>query len=165
VNASPTNLAENGFDRRLIGFCERAGVAPAAIELEFTEGTLAADARRTRGQLEHIRAAGASVAIDDFGAGYSNMGYLTLLPADVLKIDRSFVRPGSEGRTSDLLLRHIVELAKDLGFRVVAEGIETPEALDRVRRLGCDEGQGYFVAKPMAAQDFGAWISGRANLA
>lgn len=158
LNASPVNLSERGFDAKLLAICEKAGLPTDQIELEFTEGALAIDGKRTLAQLASIRAAGASVAIDDFGSGYSNMSYLAELPADVLKIDRSFLRPAADGAASGRLLRHIVELAKDLGLRTVAEGIESAEIRDRIRDLGCDEGQGYFFAKPMPPAAFENWL-------
>ncbi|MDB5473587.1 MAG: hypothetical protein JWP99_890 [Devosia sp.] len=161
INASPVNLSEHGFDDMLLHHCEAAGLQPHHIELEFTEGTLATNSARTIQQLARLRAAGIVVALDDFGSGYSNLSYLSRIPADVLKIDQSFVRPLTATGDDDFLLRHIVSIARGLGFRVCAEGIETAYAFDHLRALGCDEGQGYFMARPMPAAALGQWLDGR----
>lgn len=158
VNASPVNLSEDGFDDRLLGLCVANGLKPENVELEFTEGTLANNFQRATRQLEHLRAAGIAVAIDDFGSGFSSLSYLTSLPADILKIDQSFVRPIGAARADDFMLRQIVTMANGLGFRTCAEGIETAEAYELLKSLGCDEGQGYFIARPMPAEDFDVWI-------
>jgi EAL domain-containing protein (putative c-di-GMP-specific phosphodiesterase class I) len=98
------------------------------------------------------------IAIDDFGTGFSNLSYLRSIPADVLKIDQSFIRPlkGSD----DFLVRQILSMAHGLGLEVCAEGIETPESYALLRMLGCDEGQGYHIARPMPQADFAHWLEG-----
>ena len=158
INASPVNLSETGFDDLLLHRCDAMGLTPRNVELEFTEGTLATNSSRTIQQLTRLRAAGIDVALDDFGSGYSNLSYLSRIPADVLKIDQSFVRPLQEPGDDDFLLRHIVSIAQGLGFRVCAEGIETEHAFNHLRELGCDEGQGYHMARPMPADMLGQWL-------
>jgi EAL domain-containing protein (putative c-di-GMP-specific phosphodiesterase class I)/GGDEF domain-containing protein len=158
VNASPLNLSEPGFDDKLFWACEQHGLEPQSIEIEFTEGTLAANQERATRQLERIRTAGVRIAIDDFGTGFSNLSYLRTIPADVLKIDQSFIRPlkGDD----DFLVRQILEIARGLGLGVCAEGIETAESYQVLRNLGCHEGQGYYIARPMPAGDFVPWLEG-----
>ncbi len=158
INASPINLSEEGFDDTLLANCVAHGLAPHNVELEFTEGTLATNSARAVQQLKRLRAAGVEVALDDFGSGYSNLSYLQHIPADVLKIDQSFVRPLRQPGDNDFLLRQIVTLAKGMGFRVCAEGIETQYAYDLLGKIGCDEGQGYFMARPMPAPAFLNWL-------
>ncbi len=158
VNASPLNLSEPGFDDKLFWACDQHGLEPQSVEIEFTEGTLAANQERATRQLERIRKAGVRIAIDDFGTGFSNLNYLKTIPADVLKIDQSFIRPltGSD----DFLVRQILEIARGLGLGVCAEGIETAEAYRLLQTLGCHEGQGYYIARPMPEPDFVHWIEG-----
>ncbi|MET3923897.1 GGDEF domain-containing phosphodiesterase [Devosia sp. 2618] len=158
INASPVNLSEDGFDEQLLRRCNAVGLAPRNVELEFTEGTLATNSARTVQQLKRLRSAGIDVALDDFGSGYSNLSYLARIPADVLKIDQSFVRPLKEAGDDDFLLRHIIMIASGLGFRVCAEGIETLHAYEHLRELGCDEGQGYHMARPMPADLLTQWL-------
>ena len=164
INASPVNLSEAGFDDMLLHRCDAAGLEPRHIELEFTEGTLATNSARTVQQLARLRAAGIDVALDDFGSGYSNLSYLARIPADVLKIDQSFVRPLQEPGDDDFLLRHVISIAQGLGFRVCAEGIETPHAYNHLRELGCDEGQGYHMARPMPADLLYQWLAARPKI-
>lgn len=163
INASPVNLSETGFDDSLLYRCDAAGLAPSNVELEFTEGTLATNSARTIAHLARIRSAGIDVALDDFGSGYSNLSYLSRIPADVLKIDQSFVRPLKTAGDDDFLLRHIISMASGLGFRVCAEGIETHHAYERLRELGADEGQGYHMARPMAPALFTDWLAAHPN--
>lgn len=158
INASPVNLSEEGFASLLLSRCADHGLSPHNIELEFTEGTLATNSARTVQQLEQLRHAGIEVALDDFGSGYSNLSYLDRIPADVLKIDQAFVRPLRKIGDDDFLLRQILAMAKGMGFRVCAEGIETRHAYDLLQSLGCDEGQGYFMARPMSTDAFQAWL-------
>jgi EAL domain-containing protein (putative c-di-GMP-specific phosphodiesterase class I)/GGDEF domain-containing protein len=161
INASPVNLSEGGFDEVLLHHCDAAGLEPHHIELEFTEGTLATNSACAVEQLGRLREAGVDVALDDFGSGYSNLSYIAHIPADVLKIDQSFVRPLKEPGDEDFLLRHIISIAQGLGFRVCAEGIETEFAYSHLRQLGCQEGQGYFMARPMPAEALLDWLAAR----
>ena len=158
INASPLNLSEPGFDDKLFWACDQHGLEPKQIEIEFTEGTLAANQERAARQLGRIRQAGVRIAIDDFGTGFSNLNSLRNVPADVLKIDQSFIRPLKA--SDDFLVRQILGTAHGLGLDVCAEGIETPEAYALLRALGCDEGQGYYIARPMPAADLTHWLEG-----
>ena len=158
INASPLNLSEPGFDDRLFWACDRNGLDPRQIEIEFTEGMLAANPERATRQLERVRKAGVRIAIDDFGTGFSNLSYLRSIPADVLKIDQSFIRPLRSD--DDFLVRQILSIAQGLGLAVCAEGIETPQCYALLGALGCDEGQGYHIARPMPETDLGYWLEG-----
>ena len=158
INASPLNLDEPGFDERLLDLCLAHGVAPTAIELEFTEGVLASNGQRVASHLTRLRSAGVKVAIDDFGSGYSSLNYLTAIPADILKIDQSFVRPLGTDPAGEFIVREIIALGHGLGFRLCAEGIETQRAYDLLSEMGCDEGQGYLMARPMPPDAFLAWL-------
>ncbi|WP_224703653.1 putative bifunctional diguanylate cyclase/phosphodiesterase [Devosia aquimaris] len=161
INASPANLSELGFHDVLLHRCDMAGLDPDHIELEFTEGMLATNTGRAIAQLDHLRTAGVDVALDDFGSGYSNLSNLSNIPADVLKIDQSLVRPLVQAGDDDFLLRQVLAIAQGMGFRVCAEGIESAYAFAHLRELGCQEGQGYFMARPMPADRLLDWLDAR----
>ncbi|WEK04691.1 MAG: bifunctional diguanylate cyclase/phosphodiesterase [Candidatus Devosia phytovorans] len=161
INTAPANLSEAGFDDLLLSRLEANDLSPEHVELEFTEGTLAANPKRAVQQLNRLRKTGVEVALDDFGSGYSNLIYLSRIPADVLKIDQSFVRPLMGAEDDDFLLRHIVTMAKGLGFRICAEGIETEYAYGHLASLGVEEGQGYHMARPMPADKLLQWLDSR----
>jgi EAL domain-containing protein (putative c-di-GMP-specific phosphodiesterase class I) len=115
----------------------------------MTESVFVADSEASWHPLEALRARGVRIAIDDFGTGYSALGYLRRLPVDVLKLDRQFI---TEMDAADVaVLTAILAMARALGLRTVAEGIETAEQLAQLRQLGCDFGQGYHLARPMNA--------------
>ena len=158
INASPLNLSEPGFDDKLLWMCDGQGLSPHNVEIEFTEGTLAANPDRAARQLQRLRTAGFEIAIDDFGSGFSNLSYLQRFPADVLKIDQSFIRPLTPA--NDFIVRQILAMAAGLNLRVCAEGIETAEAYGMLKAMGCGEGQGYFIARPMPEDQLVGWLGG-----
>jgi EAL domain-containing protein (putative c-di-GMP-specific phosphodiesterase class I) len=160
VNASARNLDETDFAERLLQALRNSNLEPRHLELEFTESAAARDEENVVAQLEALHEAGVAIAIDDFGTGYSNVSYIQRLPVSVLKIDRSFVSDLSASERSSKLVRSMIAMAHDLGYRVVAEGIETQDAYDMLVAFGCDEGQGYLMAKPMPAPDLAIFSKG-----
>ena len=122
---------------------------PTALILEVTENVFVEDSDRVLTVLGDLRSTGVRIAIDDFGTGYSSLGYLTRLPIDIVKIDRCFVTDTNTepGMTVAAAITH---LAHDLGFSVIAEGVETQAQHHRIAAMGCDSAQGYFYAHPMA---------------
>ncbi|MEA3106222.1 MAG: hypothetical protein QOI88_827, partial [Gammaproteobacteria bacterium] len=128
--------------------------ATAALELEITESVVMDDVRHSIAILQSIRAMGVSIAIDDFGTGFSSLSYLSKLPVDTLKIDRSFVVDMTAAPKGLVLVSSIVNLAHSLRLKVVAEGVETEEQSRQLRLLGCDEMQGYLFGKPVACEIF-----------
>jgi EAL domain-containing protein (putative c-di-GMP-specific phosphodiesterase class I) len=114
-----------------------------------------------RRQLERLRALGMPIAIDDFGTGYSNWIYLRQLPATSVKLDQSLMRNLATDRNDQRLVKVLIGLAKKLGYCVVAEGIETREIQTLLADWGCDEGQGYLIARPMEAEALNTWLSPR----
>jgi len=118
------------------------------------------DIKRSLGSLHGLKHLGVRLALDDFGTGYSSLAYLTQLPIDTLKIDRSFIDQLSENGQSRAIVRSITALAQALGLSTVAEGVETQSQLDSLQALGCKEVQGYFFARPMPADDLPQWWSG-----
>ncbi|MFB9963583.1 EAL domain-containing protein [Sinosporangium siamense] len=128
-----------------------SGLPPSALTLEVIEEMLVEDAEDTIAKLSELRGMGVRLAIDDFGTGYASLAFLRQLPVDMIKVDPSFVSGLGHDETLTLLTRTIVRLGHDLGLIVVAEGIERPEQLELLREMGCTRGQGYLVARPMAA--------------
>jgi EAL domain-containing protein (putative c-di-GMP-specific phosphodiesterase class I) len=157
VNVSLRQLSDPGFAEYVADCLAATGLPPELLKIEITESTLAADVAGARRTLETLRAAGVHLSLDDFGTGYSSLSYLKQYPIDVLKIDRAFVRDVTENRTTATLAESIIQMAKRLGIRVLAEGVETPEQLQFLRSRGCDLIQGYFFSKPLAPVDFIAY--------
>ncbi|HUH13537.1 MAG TPA: EAL domain-containing protein, partial [Longimicrobiales bacterium] len=151
VNLSGRQLAQPDLARGIADILAETGVAPAELKLEITESVVMRDAVRAAGTLEALKELGVQLCIDDFGTGYSSLSYLNRFPVDVLKVDRSFVSGGSA--VSWNIVRAILTLARDMGKRVIAEGVETPEQLGALRALGAPSAQGYIfsAAVPAAA--------------
>jgi diguanylate cyclase (GGDEF)-like protein len=131
-----------------------SGLAPECLEVEITESVVMQNASDAIVTLERLSAMGVHVSIDDFGTGYSSLSYLKRFPIDKLKIDRSFIRDVSTDVEDAAIVRATIGLAHNLRLRVVAEGVETAEQLEFLRALGCDEYQGYYKSKPVAAAEF-----------
>ncbi len=161
VNISARNLEEPDFAYLLAGALIRHNVHPSEIELEFTESALIRHHARVLTQLTEIRSMGLTLAIDDFGTGYSSFSYLHRLPATVIKIDQSFMRTLSGNLKEQTLVRSMISMAHDLGYRVVAEGVETAPVLDFLAGCDCDEIQGYFIARPLSAADCQAFLQNK----
>jgi PAS domain S-box-containing protein/diguanylate cyclase (GGDEF)-like protein len=139
----------------------RYGVPPELIEVELTESLLIGEMEVVMQSLQAMRHLGVRLSIDDFGTGYSSLAYLRRFPIQYLKIDRQFVTDMVQDRSACEIVRVIVELAHRLGLRCIAEGIETVEQLALLRAMGCDEGQGYLLAKPMDGAALTALLAGR----
>jgi EAL domain-containing protein (putative c-di-GMP-specific phosphodiesterase class I) len=154
VNLSPAELRGKGGPPRIGQALSQAGLAPAALELELTEGVL----METLGEgsdsfLRRLAARGVQLAIDDFGVGYSSLAYLRRLPVRKIKIDRSFTGAIGTDAGGETLLRSFVALGHSLGKRVVAEGVGSEAQLAFVRAAGCDEAQGYHLSRPVPASE------------
>ncbi len=131
----------------------RSGIPASLIEAEITESVFVTDAIAGRSSVERIRALGCRVALDDFGTGYSSLSYLTKFPPDRLKIDRSFIQNVDQSASDAAIVRAIMSLAKTLGLLVTAEGLEREGQLRWLEACGCDEGQGYLLARPLSSAD------------
>jgi EAL domain-containing protein (putative c-di-GMP-specific phosphodiesterase class I) len=118
-----------------------------------------ADPMRARGVVTRLREMGVKVAIDDFGSGYSSLGYLKSLPVNDLKIDKSFVINMMEDSGDLVIVQSTIELAHNLGLTVIAEGVESDETWRRLRTLGCDVAQGWLIGRPLPAADFANWLN------
>jgi EAL domain-containing protein (putative c-di-GMP-specific phosphodiesterase class I) len=151
VNFTARQIAAPRFVESVAAALEQTGLPPQALTVEVKEEVLVEDAGQSVERLSALRDLGVRLAIDDFGTGYASLAYLGQLPVDIIKIDPSFVSGLGSDETLSLLTRTIVRLGRDLGLTVVAEGIERPEQLELLREMDCPRGQGYLVARPMAA--------------
>lgn len=161
VNVSATNLEEEDFARRLLEEMSNWALPTTAIEIELTESALIGQGQVAADQLKALIAAGLRIAIDDFGTGYSSLSYLHEIPAHTVKIDRRFITDLGEDKRTETLVNSMISMAHDLGYRVVAEGVESDAAYQRLVQLGCDEAQGYFIARPLLPEVFEEWLQER----
>jgi EAL domain-containing protein (putative c-di-GMP-specific phosphodiesterase class I) len=159
INIAAANLEETDFTERLLGYLRAENVPADVIELELTESGLIGNGRAARRQLEALKETGIKIAIDDFGTGYSSLAYLQEIPAHVVKIDRSFIDGLEKRDRSQKLVRSMINMAHDLGYTVVAEGVETWDSYAFLDTLGCDEVQGYLFAKPLSSDAFVDWLA------
>ncbi|MDE2370150.1 MAG: EAL domain-containing protein [Burkholderiales bacterium] len=158
VNLSALDLMDQDLPAKFGAMLARHGVPTSALCLEITESAIMDDPQRALVTLQQLSAMGFRLSIDDFGTGYSSLAYLKRLPVDELKIDKSFVLAMERDLGDAKIVRSTIELAHNLGLSVVAEGLETATSWRLLEALGCDEGQGYFIARPMPAEDFADWV-------
>jgi len=157
VNVSARDLVDPSFADEIQQLLRRFSVPPAALELEITESALMADPERAITILNQLRSLGVKLAVDDFGTGYSSLAYLQRLPVTAVKIDKSFVRGLRRGDAGFVIVRSTIEIARVLGLRTVAEGVESEELWDTLAALGCDAAQGHWVARPLPADQL-PWL-------
>ncbi|HJS50976.1 MAG TPA: EAL domain-containing protein, partial [Pyrinomonadaceae bacterium] len=153
VNISVTHFADSRLADQLRSIIDETEIEPASLKLEITESAVVGDAENAIATLNKIKETGVAISIDDFGTGYSSLNYLHRFPIDYLKIDRSFVGAMGEGNQNREIVRTIVALAKSLKLGIIAEGIETKEQFRKLRRLGCQFGQGYLFSRPLPASE------------
>jgi diguanylate cyclase (GGDEF)-like protein/PAS domain S-box-containing protein len=159
VNVSGRQVTEPGFVAEVAQVIADAGIDPARIVLEFTEGVLMRDTDATMVTLRALKALGVRLAIDDFGTGYSSLSYVRQFPIDVLKIDRSFVASMVDGPDEAALMHSILKLSETLHLETVAEGIEDPGQLAQLQGLGAELGQGFLFARPLESNKIAALLS------
>jgi diguanylate cyclase (GGDEF)-like protein len=153
VNLSGRQMVTNAVIGTIEGALAETGLDPGTLVLEMTESVMITSNTETVDLLGELKALGIRLAIDDFGTGYSSLSYLSRFPVDVLKIDRSFVEKLAFDAQSAELIQTIVQLGRSLDLETVAEGIETIEQLDELRRIGCEFGQGYLFSAPVPARE------------
>ena len=153
VNLSPRQFESRTLVADIRAVLEASGLEPSLLELEITEGAVMANPEHAAELLRMIREMGVGLAIDDFGTGYSSLSYLKHFPLSTVKIDRSFINDLSQDADARALIDGIITLAHGLRMKVVAEGIETTAQLDYLRSRGCDEAQGYWLCKPVPADE------------
>jgi EAL domain-containing protein (putative c-di-GMP-specific phosphodiesterase class I) len=158
VNLSPVQFRARGLVAMVTSALAGAGLDPRRLELEVTETALLEDDEATVAILHQLRKLGVRVSLDDFGVGYSSLGYLRKFPFDMIKIDRSFVGTLGFSQESAAIIRTIASLGANLGVETTAEGVETAEQLELVRDAGCTAVQGFYFSKPCSAADVGRMI-------
>ncbi|WP_256574695.1 GGDEF and EAL domain-containing protein [Pseudomonas sp. PA15(2017)] len=166
LNVSALDLTDGHLFDQLLEALRAFKVEPRSVELEFTESVLVTDFQAVRVQLQRFRDLGVAIGIDDFGSGYSNWAYLRQIPATSVKLDRSLLADLQPGNSEWHIIRGLISLVRDLRLTVVAEGVETELHYHLLRGWGCQQGQGYYFAKPLSPVallawfDEGSWRSG-----
>lgn len=158
INLSVWNLQDPNLKNNIQKLLEKRKVRPDNICLEITESAMMADPKRAMNTLTELNQMGIHLSIDDFGTGFSSLAYLKKLPVDELKIDKSFVMGLLTDDNDGIIVRSIIDLAHNLGLKVVAEGVEDKETLDLLGILGCDIAQGYYLSKPVPVDEFSKWL-------
>ena len=159
VNMSRADIYQADLPEVLEDLVKRYGLDPAQLHLELTESAYTENPERIIATVEQLRQFGFLVEMDDFGSGYSSLNMLTQMKLDILKLDMKFVQSETAKPAGEDMLEFITALARRLKMRVVAEGVETRQQLERLRAVGCDYVQGYYFAKPMPAQQFGELLT------
>jgi diguanylate cyclase (GGDEF)-like protein len=162
VNLSARSLMDRLLPEEVADLLAGEGVDAARLELEITESVIMADPARAMTVLHRLNAMGVRLAIDDFGTGYSSLAYLKRLRAHAIKIDRSFVMHMTADPSDAVIVRSIIDLARNLGLNSIAEGVEDEQTLQALRAMGCDQVQGYHLSPPQPVGDLTPWLLGHA---
>ena len=157
-NVSARQLLSPGLADKVLRIAGEHDVAPALLDIEVTEDSLVSDVEKAIAVLATLKRAGMSTSLDDFGSGYSSLGYLVRLPIDTLKIDKSFVHALLDSDKAAAVIRGIVGLARSLGMQTVAEGVESQGQADLLKESGCDVIQGYLISRPLAPEAFAQFM-------
>jgi EAL domain-containing protein (putative c-di-GMP-specific phosphodiesterase class I) len=158
VNVSAHQFMSAGFAQTVQTVLRDTSTAPSLLTLEVTESVLVRDEERALVVLAELKEIGVKLALDDFGTGYSSLGYLTTLPIDSIKIDRTFIAKLNDKPGSHAIITAIIALAHSIGMTIVCEGIETEQQHDKVTDLGSDRCQGFYFARPMRGPDLDALV-------
>jgi diguanylate cyclase len=161
VNLSVYNLQDTGFVSQVQDRLNNYDLPARHLSLEITESAMMANPTHAVEILTLLDGMGVRLAVDDFGTGFSSLAYLKQLPVDELKIDKSFVLQMTEDENDAVIVRSTIDLAHNLGLRVVAEGVESQDVWDLLEILGCDEAQGHFMSRPLAAAQIEQWLRER----
>ncbi len=156
ANVSASQFLNEDFEHKLMDLLDTFGVDPRRLKLEITETVMVTNTEQVAAKMQVLRSIGVGLALDDFGTGYSALGYLRRLPLSELKIDRSFVQDVTENERSAALARSIIQIGRDLGLGVLAEGVETEAQFQLLRESGCDAFQGYHFGRPVPLAEFEA---------
>jgi len=161
INISARDLLDLQLPATINQLLTRHRLEARHLQLEITESVILTDPMRARAILSRLDAMGIQIAIDDFGSGYSSLGYLKRLPVSEIKIDRSFVTNMDTDDNDAVIVRSTIDLAHNLGLHVVAEGVETEHTWHQLRELNCDQAQGYYLSRPIPATELAEWLRTR----
>ena len=165
VNLSVRNLLDRNLPAEIGRLLRARRLPPEALQLEITESMIMSDPERALLTITELSNLGVQIAVDDFGTGYSSLDYLSRLPVDELKIDRSFVSPMLTDPSNLIIVRSTINLAHDLQLAIIAEGVEDAATLGELGDLGCDRVQGFHLGRPMPVEEFEAWMRGESEIA
>lgn len=157
INVSAQDLAQSGFESIMLRCCDQYQVSPEYITIEITERDIMHDEASVVVALRSLKQKGFTIAIDDYGIGQSSLSKLKGLPADEIKLDKSFIMQLDQSPKDQLIVRSTIELAHGLGYQVVAEGVENEASLALLKSFGCDQIQGYYLSKPLTAEAVADW--------
>jgi EAL domain-containing protein (putative c-di-GMP-specific phosphodiesterase class I) len=149
VNVAPQQIQDEGLAEKILAVLAETGFPPERLEIELTENALVNDLAAAKRVITLLKGAGIRISLDDFGTGYSSLCYLSELPFDKIKIDRSFIQTLHERQESAKIVSAIVGLGKSLGVPTIAEGVETADEVDFLRKVGCSTAQGYYFSEPL----------------
>ncbi|MHB1083428.1 MAG: putative bifunctional diguanylate cyclase/phosphodiesterase [Thiobacillus sp.] len=158
VNISAINLQDEDFPSRVAELLKEHQAEASWLELEITESAIMTNPVLAIANIKQLSEMGAQISIDDFGTGYSSMTYLKQLMVAKIKIDKSFVMEMATNNSDAVIVRSTIDLGHNLGMKVIAEGVEDVESWDRLKELGCDSAQGYFMSRPLPADQFSEWL-------
>jgi EAL domain-containing protein (putative c-di-GMP-specific phosphodiesterase class I) len=158
INVSARQLQDPNLVDEIASALRESGLDPSALVLEITESATADDPETAIAQLHRLRSLGAELSIDDFGTGYSSLSYLRRYPVQHLKVDRSFIAELVTNPEDLAIVSSVINLAHSLGLHVIAEGVETPEQLEKLRAMGCDGAQGFLWGMPDGEETISAWM-------
>lgn len=158
VNISVLSLRDSTLITTVKDALQKTGVAPEKLTLELTESAIMSNPEQALHTLMELDDMGVSLSVDDFGTGYSSLAYLKRLPVDEIKIDRSFVIDMDNDINDKVIVRSTIDLAHNMGLKVIAEGIETEQSWNNLAKMGCDLGQGYFMSRPLSAEALNTWL-------
>jgi diguanylate cyclase (GGDEF)-like protein len=161
INVAALQIERSDYVASLKRSLKRYDLAPTLLEVEITESLLMESQQHACAVLAQLQELGVTTAVDDFGTGYSSLAYLKMLPIDHLKIDRAFIKDLPEDDDGAAITRAIIDLGHALGFKITAEGIETAEQYAFLRNAGCDQGQGFWMGRPMPVAEFDSWLAAR----
>jgi EAL domain-containing protein (putative c-di-GMP-specific phosphodiesterase class I) len=155
VNLSPAQFRDGDIAKMVAGVLEETGLPPERLELEITENLLINDTEEVLEKLTTLRELGVAIAMDDFGTGYSSLSYLARFPFSKIKIDRQFIRTMTQDPAVRAIVMTIIALGKSLGVTITAEGVETVEQANMLRKFGCPQAQGFLYSHPVSAEEAG----------
>jgi len=159
INLLPEDISREGFDEWLLGEITAAGIDPARVTAEITESALLVDQQAVAERLARLREAGLRIAVDDFGTGYTSLAYLTTLPLDMLKIDRGLIADIVGGSRDRIVVKALIQLARELELQVVVEGVESTAQLALLVEWGCDLYQGFLGAGALTHEELTRFVA------
>jgi EAL domain-containing protein (putative c-di-GMP-specific phosphodiesterase class I) len=163
VNISQVQFRRGNLENEVLCALRDSGLAPELLELELTESLLLENADSVIATVNRLKSHGIKLSIDDFGTGYSSLSYLQRFNVDRLKIDRSFVVNLLDDQSQEAIVRAVIQMAKGLKLKTVAEGVENTALAEKLKALGCDEVQGYLYAKPLPVAELEQWLTTQAK--